>query len=176
MHLFNAQDKLKKYTSVPEIIDDYFETRLQLYQVRKDHLIASLTQDLLLLSNKSKYIQENLNGTVDLRKKNSEEVTAMLHGKGYSILGEGGDYKYLTRMPMDSVTQENVAKLNKDHDAKMCDLENVKKTPIQAMWLQELEELEKEYVVFKELKEREKDRVVEDKKDGVKKRKMIVKK
>jgi DNA topoisomerase-2 len=39
MHLFDAEDKLKKYETVEEIIDDYFVTRLQLYVKRKEHLI-----------------------------------------------------------------------------------------------------------------------------------------
>jgi hypothetical protein len=44
MHLFDANDKLKKYASVVDIIDDYFDTRLQLFQVRKDYLIDALTK------------------------------------------------------------------------------------------------------------------------------------
>ena len=32
MHLFDAEDKLKKYDRVQTIIDDYYETRLKLYQ------------------------------------------------------------------------------------------------------------------------------------------------
>jgi DNA topoisomerase-2 len=68
MHLFDANDKLKKYEKVEEIIDDYFETRLQMYQIRKDYMINALEKELILLSNKAKYIRENLDGTIDLRK------------------------------------------------------------------------------------------------------------
>jgi len=154
MHLFDANDKLKKYSNVVDIIDDYFETRLQLFQVRKDYLIDELTKDLLLLSNKSKYIQENLNGTVDLRKKKRDEVVSMLQSKGYDIMDDDMDYKYLTRMPMDSVTEENVAKLLKEHGDKSLELDEVKSLSIQQMWRIELNNLEQEYNKYKEERER----------------------
>ena len=154
MHLFDAEDKLKKYDRVQTIIDDYYETRLKLYQTRKDHLIAALEKELVLLTNKSKYIMEVLNGTVDLRKKKHEEVVTMLTVKGYDKLDETGDYKYLTRMPMDSVTEENVEKLLREQDNKKMELENIKKTTIYEMWLSELETFKGEYLEYKENRDR----------------------
>lgn len=158
MHLFDAQDKLKKYDCVQNIIDDYFETRLQLYQTRKDYMINALEKELILLSNKSKYITEVLNGTIDLRRKKYEEVVSLLSEKGYDKLnkenGENGDYKYLTRMPMDSVTEENVEKLQQEHKNKLLELENIKNTTIYQMWSNELEILKNEYMEYKENRER----------------------
>jgi len=154
MHLFDAEDKLKKYENVCEIIDDYFVTRLQMYQVRKNYLITAITEELVLLSNKVKYIKEVLEGTVDLRRKKKDEVSAMLHEKGYSVIDEDSDFKYLTKLPMDSVSEENVEKLEKDHQTKMADLDNVKSTTIQQMWLKELTVLETEYLHYKEIRSR----------------------
>ena len=152
MHLFDAEDKLKKYEKVEHIIDDYFETRLKLYQTRKEHMIQALEKELMVLSNKAKYIIEILDNTVDLRKKKSEEVTVMLKDKGYDTIDS--EYKYLTRMPMDSVTEENVDKLNKEHENKKCELESVKNTTKYQMWLSELEILKVDYLEYKENRER----------------------
>ena len=154
MHLFDAEDKLKKYENVCEIIDDYFDTRLQMYQVRKNYLIMAITEELLLLSNKVKYIKEVLEGTVDLRRKKKDEVSAMLLEKGYNVIDEDADFKYLTKLPMDSVSQENVEKLENDHQNKMVELDNVKATTIQQMWLKELVVLETEYLHYKEIRSR----------------------
>jgi DNA topoisomerase-2 len=148
MHLFNAEDKLKKYEKVEHIIDDYYETRLQLYQTRKEFMIKALEKELMVLSNKSKYIREILENTIDLRKKKSEEVTKMLKDKAYDAIDD--EYKYLTRMPMDSVTEENVDKLNKEHENKKSELESVKNTTKYQMWLSELETLKSEYLEYKE--------------------------
>jgi DNA topoisomerase-2 len=152
MHLFDAEDKLKKYEKVEHIIDDYYETRLQLYQTRKEYMIQSLEKELLVLSNKAKYIKEILDGSIDLRKKKSDEVFNMLKEKGYDTME--CEYKYLTRMPMDSVTEENVEKLNIEHEHKKAELESVKKTTKYQMWLTELELLKEEYLEYKENRER----------------------
>ena len=154
MHLFDAKDKLRKYSNVCEMIDDYFDTRLELYQTRKDYMVQLLMHQLLVLSNKAKYIKENLAGTVDLRGKKKEEVVRLLLDKGYDKIDDDNDYKYLTKLPMDSVTEENVAKLLKDHDDKMVELETVKGRTVQQMWLHELGLLETEYVKYREERER----------------------
>jgi len=150
MHLFDANDKLKKYSNVVEIIDDYFDTRLQLYSVRKAYLIDTIKKELLLLSNKAKYIKETLDGTVDFRRKKRDEVVAMLKSKGYDIMDDDEEYKYLTRMPMDSVTEENVAKLMKEHGDKSVELTTIQSMTTQNMWLNELAKLEAEYLHYKE--------------------------
>jgi DNA topoisomerase-2 len=154
MHLFDAHDKLKKYSRVDEIIDDYYETRLNMYQIRKDYLVAAISQELVLLTNKARFIKENLDGSIDLRRKKKEEVTFMLSEKNYEIIDEDDEYKYLTKMPMDSVTEENVDKIMKEHDNKIVELENIKTLTIQQMWLQELEQLSHEYLKYKEDRER----------------------
>uniref|UniRef100_A0A6C0CVF5 DNA topoisomerase (ATP-hydrolyzing) n=1 Tax=viral metagenome TaxID=1070528 RepID=A0A6C0CVF5_9ZZZZ len=153
MHLFDAKDKLKKYEKVQEIIDDYFVTRIELYQKRKEYLIGALTQDLMLLSNKSRYITELLEGSIDLRRKKKEEVIQMLKDKKYNKINEDEDYKYLVKLPMDSVTEENVARLNKEHADKLAELEYVKTTTTSQMWLKELDVLEKEYSKYREARE-----------------------
>jgi DNA topoisomerase-2 len=160
MHLFDANDKLKKYENVQEIIDDYFGTRLELYRKRKEHLIDCLNKELVLLSNKKRYILENLDGSIDLRRKSKQEIHSLLKERGYDVLEEDellvkedsnlNQYKYLVKMPMDSVSQENVNRLEKDHANKETELKNTMSKTIQQMWLEELDHLRREYLVFKE--------------------------
>jgi DNA topoisomerase-2 len=154
MHLFDANDKLKKYEKVEEIIDDYFETRLKMYQTRKEYMIDALEKELVLLSNKARYIKENLDDTIDLRKKNKQQVIQMLKEKGYTIIGDDEEYKYLTKMPMDSVTDENVEKIFKEQGSKAIELETIKSTTINQMWSSELDSLREEYLVYKEERQR----------------------
>jgi DNA topoisomerase-2 len=145
MNLFNAEDKLTKYDSVDSIIDDYFGIRLDYYNDRKMNLIENLEKELLIMSNKVRYIQEVLAGTIDLRKKKKQEITNLLKGKKYDIMEEDDEYKYLVRMPMDSVSEENVEKLVAEHSSKSVELVRIKNTTIQQMWLKELDILENEY-------------------------------
>ena len=154
MHLFDANDKLHKYEKISEIIDSYYETRLSLYQTRKEYLIKTLERELILLSNKAKYIKENLDGTIDLRKKKRDQVIEMLQEKKYDIMDDDTEYKYLVKMPMDSVTEENVDRLLKEKGNKETELDTIKNITVNKMWSSELENLKILYIEYKEDRER----------------------
>ena len=143
MHMFDDQCKLHKYKDVGEIIDAFYGVRLKVYEKRKEYLLADLEKKLVKLSNKARYINENLKGTIDLRRKRSEEVTQMLLEKDYKVID--GDFKYLIKMPMDSVTQENVDKIMKEKGEAEEELDVLRKTSLEQMWLNELAILEGEY-------------------------------
>jgi DNA topoisomerase-2 len=146
MNLFTSEDKLKKYENVEEIIDGYYDIRLEYYEDRKDFIIDTLNRELIILSNKAKYIQEVLDGTIDLRKKKKQEIIDMLEEKGY--VDNDDEFKYLVKMPMDSVSEENVSKILNECQTKQDDLNRIKTTTIQQMWLSELDILENEYINY----------------------------
>ena len=150
MHLFDANEKLQKYNKITEIIDAYYETRLKLYNERKVFMINNIEKELVLLSNKAKYIKEILDGTIDLRKKKREEITVMLKTKGYNVINDDEEYRYLIKMPMDSVTEENIEKLLKEKGDKEAELEIIKVTTINKMWVSELNKLRNLYLEYKE--------------------------
>ncbi len=151
MHMFNAESKLHKYNTIEEIIDDFYITRMQLYQARKDALIADMQKLLVKLSNRARYILDILAGTIDLRKKTNQQVQELLEGLRYDKLD--GEYKYLIKMPMDSVTEEHVAHILKEKTDTEVSLEILTKTTINQMWLKELEIFEKEYATYKAKRE-----------------------
>jgi len=142
MNLFDADDKLKKYDTTGEIMCDFYNARIKLYSKRRKALIAHMEEILKVLSNKAKYIQENLAGTIDLRRKKQDEITKMLEDKGYDKKDD--DYKYLVKMPMDSVTEENVVKLMKEFEENKAHLEKLQKTTKHQMWIEDLDALAKE--------------------------------
>ena len=149
MHLFNAQEKLTKYDSIPEIIDSFYDCRLTMYQQRKDYLLEFLRKELCILSNKAKYILELLEGTIDLRRMKKEDICNMLLKKKYDEIDE---FKYLIKMPMDSVSDENIQRILKEKDNKELELTLLMKKTIQQIWLEELEILKEKYIIFKQEK------------------------
>jgi DNA topoisomerase-2 len=163
MNLFDAKDKLKKYTLVSDIIDDYYITRLEMYQTRKNHLIDTIEKCLIVLSNKTRYINEILDDVIDLRKKSKTEVIKMLNERGYVSQSQESDlekerdslngFNYLIKMSMDSVTSENVDKILKEYQIKQTELERIKNKTIETMWSEELDELLEEYRKYKEVRE-----------------------
>ena len=143
MHLFNENEKLIKFDKERDIIDAYYPVRLKYYQKRKDYMIHSLEKELCLLSNKARYIQSILNDEIDLRKMKKNDILKLLKEHKYDTIDDD-DYKYLLKMPMDSVSEENVERLMKDKDNKKKELIRLQSTTIENMWLNELEELKQQ--------------------------------
>lgn len=128
MYLFNKDEKLMKYDNVNAILDEFINTRLIYYEKRKIKQIQELEALLVLYSNKYKFIKELLDDTIDLRKKKSAEIEALLATKSYDTIE--GNYNYLTKMHMDMVNEENVNKLKDTYETTTCSLETLKgKTP-----------------------------------------------
>jgi DNA topoisomerase-2 len=146
MHLFDSQDQLKKYGNVRDIVRDYYATRLELYAKRKTHQLAAMSAELCVLGNKARYIQELLDGSIDLRRKRGDELMAMLQSKGYDHMEGDEQYKYLLKLPMDSVSEENVQKLVKEKGQKDAQHAALQGTGIEQLWLADLAELRAEYV------------------------------
>ena len=59
------------------------------------------------------------------------------------------DYKYLIKMPMDSVSEENVEKLLNDKQRIEELYNNLKRKTIGEIWLEELNILKSEYLKYK---------------------------
>lgn len=171
MHMFNRDCKLRKYASVEEIIDEFYDVRLDLYGKRKQYMLNELQHKLLKLSNRARYILATLDGSVDLRRKNATVVHDLLTSMEFALID--GDFKYLIKMPMDSVTQENVDKIMKEKGDAEKELEILQKTKLETMWLSELDTLKSQYEKYKEHRAQIQNGVV---KSSVKKVKRVVKK
>ena len=145
MNLFDAHEKLKKYANIYDIIEDYYSERLSMYSKRKSALLAQLSNELKVLSNRAKYIQEILDDNLDMRRKTKEVVFEILKTRGYDHIEGDEEYKYLLKMPMDSVTEENVTKLLAERDLTRAAHTKLNDTSIEQLWTKDLDELEQEY-------------------------------
>lgn len=150
--MFNSKGKLTKYANTDELIRDYYDVRLEAYRVRKAHLIAEMTRKTSLLTSRAKYIEYTLIDKIDLRRKSAEVVSKALSDLGFEPID--GDYKYLVKMPMDSVTAENVEKLRKERDQMLTELDILTRTVPEQMWLKELDDLNTKYSEYKLVREK----------------------
>jgi DNA topoisomerase-2 len=145
MNLFDPREKLRKYANIYDIIEDYYVERLALYSKRKTALLAQLGNELRVLTNRARYIQEVLDDKLELRRQTKEAIHAKMTEHGYEHIEGDTEYKYLLKMPMDSVTDENVRHLLAERDSKHTQHQQLTDTSIQALWTKDLDELEGEY-------------------------------
>jgi DNA topoisomerase-2 len=171
MNMFDANEKLKKYSTPEEIVDDYYPVRIEYYQKRKAYLLDALRKELLVLSNRARYISEILDDTIDLRRKTTAMMVQILKDRKYDMQTQNGDngdnadgsdsgyagYKYLLKLPMDSVSEENVEKLRMEKEKKEKELAHLESKTAENLWQDDLAELEEEYKKFMERSSGEED-------------------
>ena len=145
MNLFDAHEKLRKYATIYDIIEDYYTERLALYAKRKAAMLAQLANELRVLTNRARYIQEILDDKLELRRQTKEAIFAKMTAHRYEHIDGDVEFKYLLKMPMDSVTDENVKNLLAERDSKRAQHQGLSDTSIQALWTRDLDELEVEY-------------------------------
>jgi DNA topoisomerase II len=141
MVLFDEEQRIKKYNCVSDIIDEYIPIRLKYYKIRKAHQLEALEMEYILLSNKARFIEEQLHNTLDLKGKKKDWVIEELIRRNYHPIDE--EFNYLRHMHIDSVIEENVLKLRQERDHKLTELETLKATTEIQLWQRELAELKK---------------------------------
>jgi len=146
MHLFDADCKLRKYGTPEEIVDAFMVVRLATYVKRKAHQVAEMERVMVKLSNKARYIEAVLAGQVDLRRKTATEIEAMLQAA--QLVHVDGNYDYLIKMPMVSVSAENVDRLRKECAETAQALETLRNTTVEQMWLSELDTFQTHYQTY----------------------------
>tara|TARA_Y100000389_G_scaffold205099_1_gene263123 strand:- start:2795 stop:6214 length:3420 start_codon:yes stop_codon:yes gene_type:complete len=150
IHIFDENEKLVKHNTPEEITNHFIGVRMNVYINRKQHQVKLLEHDTMVLTNKGRFISDILNDKLDLRRKKRDVVNALLSDEGYDVIDNDTDYKYLVRLPMDSVTQENYDKLMQDKNNKIHQLQTLKATSEKDIWLSELDNLEKQYSTYKD--------------------------
>ena len=149
MHMFNTNGKLILLNTVHDILNTFFETRYKLYYERKKHMIAEYAKHLVLLQSKSNYIQEILNGTIDLRNVPKTDILKTLNNKGYKTFDNDLEYSYLLNMHMQSLSKEAVCKLKRDELNTEAELDNIKHKTIEQIWINDLKILKSKYGLYK---------------------------
>ena len=168
MNMFNERKQLHKYANVEEIIDAFYEVRMDMYAKRKCAQVNQLKTKVKELSNRAKFILEVVNNTIDLRKfADDTEMDAALSAKQYDKVQD--KYDYLTHMPMHNMNKSRVQKILREKEELIHELDILEKTELSAIWLDELEVFEKEYAKYKASREQLlKSSVIENKKSGTK--------
>ena len=122
-------------------MDDYYTIRYEFYEKRKEKLIEELKYIVMVLKNKARFIKEQCDDVLDLRRKKMDVISKMLTERKYDMIDEDKNYGYLVNMPMSSIIEENIEKLEKEKMKRIKELENLVGTTVSKMWLHELDNL-----------------------------------
>lgn len=125
-----------EFNSVKEIFERYYAIRMEYLEKRLKSEIARLTQEASDAEEVMKFIQEVIKGTINLKDKRAN-VEKCLKDKGYTLIEK------LLSMPLHSITDERAAEIKNKYEAKVKELEEMKKQTPTSLWMKDLDDLEK---------------------------------
>lgn len=133
--------KLMIFQQPEEIIHYFVEFRLKYYQKRKDYLIKRLERELLILSNRAKFIKFIIEGKLKVNKVAKAKIEEQLVKLKFDMVD--GTYGYLLSMAIYNLTLEKYNELIKSEKEKKKELAATKSLDIKDMYLEDLVTLEK---------------------------------
>ena len=135
--------KLRIFDNVADIIKYFVEFRLNYYHKRKAFLLDRMNKDLKLLSNRGRFIKAILDEKIKINNVPKLEIINSIELMGLDQIE--GNYDYLLRMPIYSLTQELFEKLKADFTAKKAEIKKLEETDPGDMYLDDLDELKKKF-------------------------------
>ena len=118
MHLYNSGGIITKYENVEQILHEFYMIRLAFYVKRKEYLLRVLQHELDIYQAKIRFIEEFIDGTIDIMRKEDEEVQSILEERNYPKFGsnenttvEEFSYDYLLNMKIKSLTKKKIEEL-----------------------------------------------------------------
>ena len=103
MVLFSPEGKLKKYNTIEEILQTFYDLRLTYYQLRKDYMISVLKKEVATLSNKARFIKMVIEDELIIKKK-----------KRILLVNELYDLKFDTQTMLNEKKQKTKEEINRE--------------------------------------------------------------
>jgi DNA topoisomerase-2 len=166
LNFFGPDGKLLNLTSIDQIMDHYFDERLNLYVKRKAFMEGDMKRRLVILSAKAKFILDIIEKRITVNNKPKAEIIEQLRklkypvmidkelvdldtlAKGPDGMREEGDYNYLISMPIYSLTKEKKEELVRERDELDKELAVLLARTPGDLWKSDLDEFEVEYAKF----------------------------
>jgi DNA topoisomerase-2 len=145
MHLYDKEDKIKKYHNVNDILREFYHIRLEAYTTRKNYYLEKYQKELDALTWKMKFIEEVLEDKITIYRKKREEIVAQLIKKKYPNMGDE-KYDYLLSMPIHSFTHEKIEELQDKINNKEEEINLLESKSEKEIWCDELEEFKNAYI------------------------------
>jgi DNA topoisomerase-2 len=141
MHAFNHKGIITKYDNLTDILIEYADVRLKLYETRRQQQITSLKDELPYLVNVMRFIQDQISDkpNIDLRRKSRNECDAILLRHKYQFIDES--YDYILKLPVSTFTAEMIAKYQKQLEELKIEISKLETTEAADLWIHDLQQV-----------------------------------
>jgi len=96
-------------TNIPSSIAQSQVNVINDYEVKKNKLIATLTQDILIITNRINFINDVLNNNINFNTTSLDDIIIYLEQNGFALINE--NYNYLLNMPIYILNAQTIINL-----------------------------------------------------------------
>ena len=114
MHMFDRYGKIKKYANPYEIIEDYFDVRLEYYDKRKTFILDKLAKKKLWFDNTIKFIKLVIAGKIKINNTPLDVIKTSLDSNNFDKIDD--TYNYLLNIAIYKFSKDELDKLDKDYN------------------------------------------------------------
>lgn len=141
MVLLDVQKSPRRYATVVEMLDRFYDIRLPFYEKRRQHQIADLTKSIDILTNKIKFIRLVLAGEIVVLGQKKATIKAKMVEKGIT----DPDSVY-NRSSLGSLSEDEIIDLQKELNDQIQNRSEMEATTANQLWLKDLQEFRSEYL------------------------------
>jgi DNA topoisomerase-2 len=148
MVMFVENKGLRKFSSVYEILDEFYDTRLRYYALRKAYLTRSLKEKIEFKTSIRDFLMDVMEGRIKLFMVPEDKVVEAIEKKGYVRVD--GSYQHLMSIPIKRFVAESVESADKEIEALTEELTVIESTTEKDTWTAEIGEFLDAYARWKE--------------------------
>ena len=137
MYMFNEKNQIVKMESPEEIIYHFWRIRNEYYIKRKNFLEKKLNNELELISNKLRFVNDIIAEKIVVFKKKLMFIEEQLKNNGYSLINNS--YNYLTDMKIHSFSEETLETLSSKKNKIEKEYTEVQNMILKDFWLEDLD-------------------------------------
>jgi len=172
MHLHNVSGGIMKYDCPEDILSDFYDYRLEMYEKRRNYYVKYLQNELNIIKYKIKFIKYVIKKKIVLHDKNTKAVIEELVKYEFPKLSKDINaidiadlvsdidddkeekvvtrktyktYNYITDLGLFTMTKDKMEILEKQREDKQCELTQYLEMTSKDIWLKELNELSEAY-------------------------------
>jgi DNA topoisomerase II len=146
---FNHDNKITKYNSISDMIDEWFVVRKVIYVKRREYMLKKLQNDLDIIKYRVQFIEEIVEDKRVINKKKKDVIIKELEDSNYPKFSDKTDgevsYDYLIKMEILKFSYEEIEKLKHKRDIKQAEFDTLYSKQPSDLWKEDIDEFYKCY-------------------------------